>query len=284
MHRAAPVCFLLLLSATPGYGWVPVDCQARLAELNGLKPPGTPQISEMWSAHEQAVRAATPGSALYAPNPYPTTENAVVEDFAYAFRALISGEEASPTRPPEEALIERGLANGSLGFEIVRVENWMLSRCSLRRAKPFYHLVRVFSNHREVGRAALLASGLWARFRTYPEGSGVPLPNLDQAALRLAERLDSGQFSEQPQWVALDGLRGCGPLDPCLAVGTASRFVLETPDGSLFEIARDGAWLSVSDWRQEARTSLRPLEPPDEPLVSIGFAWARARPIDDPPR
>lgn len=284
MNRVVAISLLGLLLPTAGYAWVPVDCGDRISELNSLSPEGSPAIGAAWQAHAREVRSARPGSALYVPRPYPATEAEVLEDFAYAFRTLITDREESAPRPPEEQVILEGLAAGSLRFEVLRVDNWMLSRCSLHRIKPLYFVVRVFGGRRELGRAALLASGLWARFRTYPEGSAQPLPHLHEVAARLQKDLGSEPLVQTPQWVALDGLPGCGPLDPCVAVATASRIAVASGDGSRFEIAMDRPWLSVSDWRRQARTQLQPLAPGDEPLVSVGFAWGRARRIVASPR
>jgi hypothetical protein len=47
-----------------------------------------PSGEAQWRAFEREVRAAKPGSTLYVPKPYPTSDQDVVADFLATYRSL----------------------------------------------------------------------------------------------------------------------------------------------------------------------------------------------------
>jgi hypothetical protein len=52
--------------------------------LASCDPSGEPR----WHAFELEMRRAKPGSTLYVPRPYPTSDQAVIDDYLYQFRNL----------------------------------------------------------------------------------------------------------------------------------------------------------------------------------------------------
>lgn len=276
MTKTAALALCILLGSLRAYGWALVECG--------------PEENKRWGELKKKMLAARPGSPLYVPHPFPRSDQQVVQNFLYQFHEIW---------PPAAELLkaEQPLAlairKGDIRFEVLRVDNWSLTRCSPDEEKTFYFLLRIFDpSGIELARAAVSESGLWARSayataaeQTQPISQQLArLPSPEAAARGLRERFRIDGLSS-PQYVTTTGGNlHCPATAPCLAVRSGeSVYILR--DQELFEIpgkgrrarfdTRAGALAEVSSRKlHEMADSLGP----EERVVALGaevYAVAR---------
>jgi hypothetical protein len=183
-----------------------------------------PKQAAAHAAFEEKVRDAKPGSLLYLPHPYPLTQAEVVADFAYQFQEIWR-DTALPDVPPDEQRTLSAIADGRLTAELVRVENWGLTRCLPERRRLYFHLLRLFDREtgRELGRAALDDSGLFAQGTHFSGDIAEAQRQLERRKFpRLAEaRAQIDAAFRLPvqgaQYVHATGTIRCDLLSPCVA-------------------------------------------------------------------
>ena len=280
---------LFLLGAVEAaFAWVPVGCSDRIHEVQELRSQAGERgdVLEAWTHFSESVRAAKPGSPVYAPRPYPRNQAEVREDFEYAFHTILVRQTPPEDLPEELRGVYQALAKDNLDIEILRVENWSTSRCGSDKLKPFYHLLRLYdrNSRREIGRMTVNDSGLWSQFRSFPASASghwsQSIPRLDTLAEFLRRELGFRHNIQHAQYVTADGLSECSPVTPCIAFQSQGRVYLVAGNSMLYELGRESDIVSVSDLRSSMGRQLRQLEPEYEaPMISIGFAWVKARRI-----
>src|ERR1700730_1153261 len=141
-----------------------------------------PEDQPKYDRFEQAVRAASPGSTVYVPKPYPASDGQVIADFLYQYKGW-HWERADPRRLPRgEARVLSGILESTVTFQVVRLENWDATRCGSEQRSDFYYLLRIFdaASGGELSRVTLNPSGLWAGKGNSFEGFPfLPLPDPD---------------------------------------------------------------------------------------------------------
>ncbi len=196
----------------------------------------SPDQAAAHTAFEQRVRSAKPDSLLYLPHPYPQTRAETVADFAQQFRAIWSDEEPAEV-PADEQRVLTALADGRLGVELARVENWSLTRCGDKQRRAYYHLLRLFDPETgaELGRAALNDTGLlakWTLFSMDAEEAREQMARLRFSRLPEAAERIRGAFGlpvQGAQYVHSTGAIRCELLSPCVAFKSGGRSYLYGP-------------------------------------------------------
>lgn len=275
MKTTLLLAILFLSISVPSLAWAPVECG--------------PEHAKAWQEHARAVRHAEPGSPLYTPQPYPQTDDQVIEDFSYPYREIWRDDDFSQ-HPPEAKTIYDGLESGSLTFQVSRVETWSIMRCGPEKRRAFYYLIRIFdrSSREELGRAAVNEDGLLAEwnFRPSEKGPGVVdewrsvIPTPDAVMKSASQRL--GLHGNSPQLVTTSGQIYCSVLEPCVAFRGPGAILL-VKEGRVFRIRDDGPRFSIDKMsRPEARNEvLSTLRQGGERLVSIGGAFALAETVPE---
>ncbi len=228
-----------------------------------------------WQAFAQAMRTAKPGSPLYVPVPFPITPAQVVQDFTYQYWKVIEG--LTPKNwQPSEARVMADLKGGNITFQVVRVENWTVSKCSPQRKNDYYQLVRVFEpDGTEVTRAVVNESGLATTWNHLP--AAVPGPVASQsrtmppAATAMAQlNSDLGLAGIDPEYVVTFGSLECGFTHPCLAFHQSGLSYVAFSD-QIFEISSSGPHLRLGkEIGAPAEEALLRSLGPSERLVSLG--------------
>ncbi len=279
---ATVTVLLLLAGALPTSAWVPVDCEAQMAEIATILGNKTPeQIRDGWASHLRMVREAKPGDTNYAPYPEPKSAKDVIEDFRYVYLQKLY-DKGPDKNDSVERDIYQGLLDRSLNLHVERVENWSITRCSPARQKPFFHLVRIFDTAgTELARATILPSGLmgeYAQITPMATRGLVPPAELDGAVRRMLGRT---MPTKQAQYAAIEGLPlRCGPLFPCTVFKSqGSTWILDRA-ALLFEVEPQAQRVSVSQTRTKGwRTMQATLDPGTQQpaLITEGFGWIEAR-------
>ena len=278
--------FLLVSAPCVAQPWVPVDCGDRMGEIEALggERGQKESVQERWQRFEAEVRAQRPGSTVYAPHVFPRRAPEILEDLRYAIDEVMVGDTPLAALSPEHRSLVTGLRQGVLRTEIVRVENWSSSRCSSRRPKPFYHLIRLFDGTEEIARCALHDTGLLAQcgFRTNDAGATVDWTPAEDVAETLRVRLGVDVPVHRVQYVTTDGLPFCSVVSPCIALRSGDRTYLLAQGELLYELDLARA-VSVTVHRQRALDALQKGLPRlgdhelEEPEISVGFGWVPAR-------
>ncbi len=272
---------LIVAGSLPASAWVPVDCEARMAEIATILGNKTPeQVRDGWASHLRTVREAKPGDTNYAPYPDPKTSKEVVEDFRYVYLQKLFDKGPDKNDAQEQAIYE-GLQNGTLDLRVDRVENWSISRCDPAHEMPFFHLVRIFDRvGKELARATILHSGLMGEYAQITPAAirGLVEPaDLSSVVHGMLGRLLAARRVE---FAAVDGLPlHCGRLTPCTVFkAEGSAWILDRA-ALLFEIKPEAHRVSVTQTRaqgwQAMQTALDP-QAQKLALVSEGFSWAEA--------
>ena len=277
-----PSALLFLSVSAVGFAHPAVDCEERADEIAALSgATDGDAVRDGWSRHDRLVRDARPGTAYYAPRPFPTSPEAIEENFRYAyFEKLFDGGPES--LEPSERLIYEGLLGGTVELRIERVENWQLTRCSARRESPYLHLIRLFGpDGQELARASIHPTGLVGRYAQVTSIGSRALPDLDRVAERVRAMSGRALKPRHARYASIDGLPlHCGPLVPCVVFeAEGSQWVLDR-SAFLFEIQPQARRVSVSQRRAEGRDAgLRPLGPrlEEATMITRGFEWVEAR-------
>jgi hypothetical protein len=279
-----PAMFVLLLCAyDPAHAaWVPVDCKDRIEEVRQLHSgQGTADIEAAWRDYAAAVKRSRPDSPFYTPHPFPTTDAEIIANFKYVYFEKLY--EPRDKLPAGEQNVYKALKEGRLRFEVVRVENWTLYRCTSKQPSPFYSLLRLLDQTgREVARSVQTSTGHFVVHNNLSQ----PLPSLpplDQVSSFLRARFGRTEQIDQAQYVSLDGLpycRGHRPDAPCVAFKAAGKLYLIDGGRLLYEIGPTAPRQSVTAFRAAQRAAGRPplgFAEFDAPMVTLGFEWAKAR-------
>ena len=282
LSRALSAVFLLVLAHAPVTAQTLTTCDDRIDEVSKLAGlPDSQALRAQWAKHRLLVRRAEPGTALYAPHPFPKSDKEIEEDFRYAyFEKLFDG--GRDTLGKGELSIYDGLRAGTVEIRIARVENWRLSRCSPNRNVPFFHLIRLFdASGRELARGSILPTGLLGRYVQVSAIGAAAVPHLDVISERVEKMLGRPLKVKQARYATIDGLPlHCGPLVPCVVFEAGkSSYVLDR-SALLYEISTDARRVSVTDRRAEiAAAGLQPLGRviEERTLVTRGFEWLEAR-------
>jgi hypothetical protein len=285
MSRIPAMIVLLLCVYDPAYAaWVPVDCKDRIEEVRQLhRGQGTADIEAAWRDHAVAVRKSPSGSPLYTPHPFPTTNAQIVANFKHVYFERLYAGIPWDKLPAKEQPVYKALKEGRLRFDVVRVENWTLYRCTSKQPDQFYNLLRLFDQTgREVARSVQSSTGLMVLYRNLPQSQSF-LPPLDQVSTFLRARFGRAEQVEQAQYVSLDGLpycRGHRPDAPCVAFKAAGKLYLIDGGRLLYEIVPTAPRQSVTAFRAAQRAAGPPplgFTEFDAPMVTLGFEWAKAR-------
>lgn len=251
---------------------VPVDC--------------SPDVVRSWQPFTQELRAAKPGNRIYAPKPFPVSESEVVADFVYGYTQVMW--KGTPLRklPTLERPLYKGIQDGSLSYQVTRVENWSNNRCLRDQPRRFNYLLTIASktDGREIARMALEESGLVAVWLISPsdeagraQAKAYHPPHLREAVEQVSERF--GVQAAQPRYVSTSGEIRCSPLVPCIAFQAGEMtYILDA--GVLFAFGPGSrrltpAQMSRRDLLAKAGSALDPRE---ERLISVGTSpWVVAR-------
>lgn len=267
--------------------WVPVRCQDRLQEVESLAE-GSKSAEASWREFAESVRRAEPGSTGYAPYPYPRTKAQVIADFEYAFRHILIRDTEPEDMLEGDRKIDRALRRGELRVDVVRVENWDLGRCSLRRPLIFLHLLRLYdAAGSEIARFTVNDTGLWGQSSFGPtpsreewNGAILDLEDLEEVLKGLGF---AGPVTA-PQYVYAGGLPVCSPVTPCIAFRSKGDIFLLDGGRTLYELAPRERWSSVLERRAARMKAPFAPDDPRQPWVTVGFAWAPARHVAGPLR
>jgi hypothetical protein len=204
------------------------------ASLYAIEPtPCGPATRKAWAEYRLAVSKAKPGTPLYVPRPFPTTDDEVLTDFRFVYFRMF-GSDAPDQLPAAEAPVLKGLKTGTLRLTVTRVENWTPTRCG-QIERQWDYVIRVFTREGvELGRYALGQSGLFTQ-------ASVPAPSLRPDLLRGWRKEFSttdevthnarrffGVEGSQPRLVSIEGdgdLR-CESTHPCAALSAGTRVYL----------------------------------------------------------
>lgn len=242
-----------------------------------------------WQAFEHAMRTAKPGSPVYVPFPFPRTEDETVRDYLHQYWSVVKGM-APGNMQPNEARVMAALSAGKITFQIMRVENWTVTRCREEQKRDFFNLVRVFERggRTELTRAVLNDSGLLVTWNNLPADAPGHVASqsrtLRPPAMVVSELSSAlGLSAEDPQYVVTFGTSPltCIFTHPCLAFhhGGLSYILF---DDQIFEISTSGPKLKLGrDVGTPTEESLLNRLGPDEKLVSLGGpAFTIARRVD----
>ncbi len=207
----------------------------------------------------------------------------MIDDFRYGyFERLFKG--VPPDKlPPRERPIYSALQASTLRMEILKVENWDLSRCTGNHPHPYYNLVRFFdpATGLEIARGEQFDSGLMASYR-HVSSTEAALPALSDLATYLRTRLGRTLPVEQPQYVMMSGLPFCGESHPCVAFKSQGQIYVLDDGVILYRLDPAAPRISIRDrMQQQAREGTRTLGDLDfdTPAVTLGFEWGTARRI-----
>ena len=252
-----------------------------------------PEDQAKYDQFEQAVRAASPGSTVYVPKPYPASDRQVIADFLYQYRGW-HWERADPRRLPRgEARVLSGILESIVTFQVLRLENWDATRCGSEQRSDFYYLLRIFdaASGDELSRVTLHPSGLWATKGNSFEGfSFLSLPDPDLVLREeVAPSYGVGAERGSTQYIEHLGAIVCGWMAPCLAFrqgGDAYVFV-RSPllPRKLFKIAGDEPRYVLQPGDvQRGRLAAIPPERLTGPLFHLGGnVWTVAREVPKRP-
>ncbi len=264
----------------PALALLPVSLQA-------IEPaPCSPETHRSWAAYRQAVVKAEPGTPLYVPHPYPTSDKQVLTDFRFVYFRMF-GSDAPSELPPAEAPVLAGLRANTLRLTVTRVENWSPTRCGdVERQWDF--VVRVFTlDGSELGRYALGQNGLFAQ-------ASVPAPSLPPEALarwrsEFSTVAEADAHARRVYGVAVagsklvsvagDGDLWCESTHPCAALSGGNRsFLMGRPVPwkaadlplQLYELRGDRPRFSAAELRSpDARTAAMRTLDEGERLVAL---------------
>lgn len=251
-------------------------------DLVSCDPSGEPR----WRDFENAVRMAKPGSTLYVPKPYPTTDQDVVADYLFQFMALHQKTQDPKNLPPHEDQALRAIRGGKVSYQVMRVENWTGMRCGWNHKRDFYHLVRAFEigGGIEITRALVADSGhlvTWMNLPASVPGPVEPSARALTAATAAAERINRefGIEGVDPEYVTTYGTIDCDLVFPCLAFHEHGlSYVVYRHE--IFEVSQRGPQLMGGKDVGTLATNkqLLPTLTADERLISLGGrTWSIAR-------
>jgi hypothetical protein len=252
-----------------------------------------PEDQPKYDHFEQAVRTAAPGSTVYVPKPYPTTDRQVIQDFLYQYKSL-HRERADPKRLPKGELpLLNGILNSTITFTVQRAADWTSGRCGREERSDFFYLLRIFdaASGAEISRVTLRASGLWSSKSNY--FSGAPFLPLADAELEMREVAAAYNIQgDAPQYIVSLGSIYCPWSAPCLAFRHGSDAYIFRDDpvfgNALFKIVGDEPRfvLRPGEDLQSARQRVIPPLRTDgtERLFYLGgTTWTIARKVISPP-
>jgi len=252
--------------------------------LASCDPSGEPR----WRDFENAVRMAKPGSTLYVPKSYPTTDQDVVADYLFQFTALHQKAQNPKNLPPHEDQALSAIRGGKISYHVMRVENWTSMRCGRQHKRDFYHLVRVFEigGGIEVTRALIADSGhlvTWMNLPASAAGPVAPSARVLTDATVALEKINR-EFSIEgvdPEYVTTYGTIDCYFVFPCLAFHEHGlSYVVYRHE--LFEVSPRGPKLTGGKdvGTMAANEKMLPTLGADERLISLGGrAWTVARKV-----
>ncbi|HVR10118.1 MAG TPA: hypothetical protein VMW75_18880 [Thermoanaerobaculia bacterium] len=238
--------------------------------LEYCDPSGEPG----WKAFEHSMRVANPGSTVYVPVPFPTTQEQFVQDYLYQYRSILKG---LPAGNPYEPRVISDLASGQVRYEVLRIENWTVSRCRADQKRDYYNLLRVFEpDGTEVTRAVINDSGLMTTWNNLPASVPGPVPSqsrtLPPAAVAMAQlNSELGFNGTDPEYVAAGGMIDCHLTHPCLAFRQAGFSYIVYSSDQIFEVSAGGPRLTFGkEVGSRAEEATRRWLAPNERLVSLG--------------
>ena len=209
MKRVLSLAFSLLVAvATRSMAdpWIPSGGQCR------------PEDQPKYEQFEKAVRAASPGSTVYVPKPFPTTDRQVVEDFIYQYKNL-HRERADPKKlPTGELPLLNGILESTVRFTVQKAADWTGGHCGKEQRNAFLYLIQIFdaSSGAEISRVTLRANGLWSSKSNY--FSGAPFIPLPEPAVAMQEVASTYNIQgDSPQYIVTLGSIYCPWSAPCLA-------------------------------------------------------------------
>lgn len=241
-----------------------------------------------WQAFERDLRRAKPGSTLYVPKPYPTSDQDVIADYLYQFNRLQhEGKDPAMMAVPYEERVFREIKAEKVSYRVMRFENWTPMRCGVHHRQEFYYLVQAFevAGGLEITRAVLDNSGTLATWVNMPASAAGPAVEpsarhllAPTAAMEQINR-ELGIQGVDPQYVTTYGTVDCLFAFPCLAFRQNGLSYVIYQHG-LFEVSLRGPKLiqgkdvGTLDKNQE----LLPTLTADERLITLGGpAWTIAR-------
>lgn len=266
--------------------WIAMSC---LCAGAAAAQPWTPspcgrEFEKSWAAYERALREAKPGSPLYVPNPFPMTKEEVIENFEHRFTYTWEDEPLEKIPEWERPLIA-GLRQGTLTYEMDRVEHWTPSRCQSKRQAEFYFLLRIRDRPGGpiIARASIGQNGHWSEATMRPIEERLrafwdpAVPTLGEALTKVRE--DYGIEGKRVQYVSTWGKPRCASVVPCVAMQANGRSYLLARD-ELFEWGPGSPEHPHSEVRLDRGASVEARLGPDEGLMSIGaHRWVVARKV-----
>jgi hypothetical protein len=208
MKRVLSLAFSLLVAVAArsmADPWIPSGGECR------------PEDQPKYDQFDKAVRAASPGSTVYVPKPFPTTDRQVIQDFIYQYKSL-HRERADPQKLPRGELpLLNGILESTVNFTVQKAVDWTPVHCGKEQRNDFFYLVRIFdaSSGAEISRVTLRANGLWSSKSNYFSGTPfIPLPDPAVAMQEVASTYNLQ--GDSPQYIVSLGSIYCPWSAPCL--------------------------------------------------------------------
>lgn len=242
---------------------------------------------------EQAVRTASPGSTVYVPKPYPTTDPQVIQDFLYQYKSL-QREGADPAKLPQGELpLLHGILDSTVTFTVQKAADWTPGRCGKEQRSDFLFMIQIIdaASGAELSRVTLRASGLWSSKSNYSSRAPfIPLPDPAVAMQHVAAAY--GIQGDSPQYVASLGSIYCPWSAPCLAFRQGSdayifhNHPLSESGSGLFKIAGAEPRFVLKPGEHvesAAGVSALPTDGTQRFFYLGGTTWTIARKVISPP-
>lgn len=204
MNNQRVLCLALVaLLALPALAWTPSSCPEEYAFS--------------WAKYEAQVRKAEPGSTLYIPHPFPTTEDEIVANLKHAYLRSWS-DTLWANLPEEDKPLFLALERGTLDFEVAKVIDWGLSSCIPEMPRRFTWLVRVFDeNKTEISRFSLNESGFIGRYVMLGPNDDPERHAYSMTKLHADIERKYGLVPRDGQLLSTWGTLRCAKHDPCFA-------------------------------------------------------------------
>lgn len=225
--------------------------------------------------YRSSLQKATPGTALYTPNAFPSSDSQVVENFLYYHKNAFSATSWAELPAPDRRFFEL-LEQDQLRFEVLKVVNWNGLRCGPRKERAFFHVIRAFdrASGEELLRASVEDNGHVARVRHKPQEGVLPaISPISGVVSSVAGRF--GLRPANPQYVSTWGTLRCDEVQPCVAfqAGGTSYLAINREGAPVYRIEGASRRLSLSrDLTPAQRDAhLKSLRKLGQDLVSLGF-------------
>ena len=244
------------------------------------------------TSFEKAIAEAAPGSTLFVPRPFPTSDEAIVEDLRWWYERTWA-DTSERDLPDNERLLHKVLSSRQERYEIHRVANWTPQRCNEIRRRDYFFLVRVFdASGLEIARFPINRYGLVTGYSAVAEDMDpehlarwrASMPSLQEVQTRLNR--DAGAVGTDPQYVWALGPRAqCRREVPCIALRSSEAVFLYSPQagGTLLRFSSQSRRVDAGERDRLFRAKPQELSPQEaglvEELISLSDEWVQVETV-----